>query len=300
MWPKFPVYIVSKWRAEYMITSKVLTEMWVDHFIIVEKQDLLPYQKAIEKWNLKATLIELDITYKEKYETCDDLGLTKSTWPWPARNFTWDDSIKKGFDYHWVMDDNIKDFRVIHKTERIKTNNPDFWAYMEDYICSYENIVMWWPNYTFFAVPHKTLNPFVANTRIYSCNFIRNNIKFRWRGRYNEDTILSLDILNSWLCTIQFNMFLQWKMGTQILKWWNTDEFYLAEWKRKDWERYADTWTLAKSEMLAKIFPKYCMVKYVYWRIHHYCNYNWFKKQKFIKKKDFKHREKTPIIFIKK
>ena len=39
----------------------------------------------------------------------------------------------------------------------------------------------------------------------------------RWRGRYNEDTILSLDILKDGLCTMQFNNLLQGKVNTQVL-----------------------------------------------------------------------------------
>ena len=43
------------------------------------------------------------------------------------------------------------------------------------------------------------------HSRIYSCNLIRTDIPYRWRGRYNEDTILSLDILRGGHCTLLFN-----------------------------------------------------------------------------------------------
>ena len=60
-------------------------------------------------------------------------------------------------------------------------------------------------------VPRKSadLPPFKANTRIYSCILIDNALPFRWRGRYNEDTDLSLRVLKAGLCTIQFNAFLR-------------------------------------------------------------------------------------------
>ena len=86
-YPQFPIYIPTKSRSQYMITSKVLTELGVKHFLIVEPDQVSDYEKSIRDMNLSAEIIELDLSYKEKYELCDDLGLSKSTGPGPARNF---------------------------------------------------------------------------------------------------------------------------------------------------------------------------------------------------------------------
>jgi len=159
---------------------------------------------------------------------------------------------------------------------------------MEDFALRYKNVSMAGPNYFFFA-PRKTQQPpFITNTRIYSCNLIRNDTGFRWRGRYNEDTIISLDMLTAGWCTIQFNAFLQDKMCTQVLKGGNTEEFYHAEGKVQDGERYADTGTLAKSQMLANVYPQYCKVVRKFSRIHHEVNYRPFKTQKLIRRDDIK------------
>ena len=91
--PQFPLYIPSKGRSEYMITSKVLTELGVAHYIVVEPQEVEKYQAAVKKMGLLTTVLELDMKYKETYELCDDLGLTKSTGPGPARNFAWSHSV---------------------------------------------------------------------------------------------------------------------------------------------------------------------------------------------------------------
>jgi hypothetical protein len=112
----------------------------------------------------------------------------------------------------------------------------------------------------------------MCNTRIYSCNFIKNDIPYRWRGRYNEDTILSLDILKDGFCTIQFNAFLQNKVRTSTLRGGNSGEFYDKE------------GTLPKSQMLADVYPQYAKVKWRFSRIHHYVDYTPFKKNKLIKK----------------
>lgn len=285
-YPQFPLYIPSKGRSEYMITSKALTAMGVRHFIVVEPEQVKDYERAVQVMGLLTNVLPLDMSYKNKYETCDKLGLTKSTGPGPARNFAWDHSISNGYAWHWVMDDNIKAFRRMTKLERVKCNHPGFWQAMEDFCLRYKNIAMAGPDYAMFAFAATKQPPFIVNTRIYSCNLIRNNTGFRWRGRYNEDTIMSLDMLTAGWCTVQFNAFLQEKMGTQVLKVGNTEEFYHSEGKVKSGEKYADTGTLAKSQMLANIYPEYCKVVRKFSRIHHQVNYRKFKTQKLIRRND--------------
>ena len=194
--------------------------------------------------------------------------------------------IKNWFEYHWVIDDNIVRFFRLNNNLKIPCNSSSLFRVMEDFVERYENVVMAWPNYFFFA-PRKTKQPpFVKNTRIYSCNLIRNDIKYRWRWRYNEDTILSIDILKAWYCTIQFNAFLQDKMATQVLKWWNSDEFYLKEWRKWEWQKYADTWTIAKSKMIVNVHPDISELVYKFSRIHHKVDYTIFKNIKLKKKQD--------------
>ena len=110
------------------------------------------------------------------------------------------------------------------------------------------------------------------NRQIYVSNLIRNDIPYKWRGRYNEDTILSLDILSDGFCTIQFNAFVQDKLTTQLIKGGNTGEFYAKE------------GTLPKSQMLADVYPEYSKVKWRFKRIHHYVDYSSFKRNKLIRK----------------
>jgi len=270
-----------------MVTSKVLTSLGVKHFIVVEAPDVPRYNEAIRKLGLLATVLELDMSYKEKYETCDSLGLTRSTGPGPARNFAWDHSIKQGHAWHWVMDDNIRSFRRLNKNERVIVNNPAIFRAMEDFVLRYKNIGMAGPNYYMFASPRTQKPPFVLNTRIYSCNLIRNDIPYRWRGRYNEDTILSLDMLTDGWCTVQFNAFLQQKMQTQALKGGNTTEFYHAEGKVKKGQKYADTGTINKSKMLVDVYPQLAKMVYKFSRWHHHVDYSPFKANKLVRREGF-------------
>ena len=66
------------------------------------------------------------------------------------------------------------------------------------------------------------------NSRCYSCNLILNDAPFRWRGRYNEDTILSLDMLHKRCCTILFYEWCMSKARTRTMKGGNTDSIYVT------------------------------------------------------------------------
>ena len=297
-YPQFPLYIPSKGRHEYMVTSKALSKMGVRHYVIAEPQEVDAYRRASS--GLLCDIVELDLSFKENYELCDSLGLSKSTGPGPARNFAWEHSKSLGFDWHWVMDDNLQYFARMTRNERIKTNSPAMWRAMEDFVLRYKNVGMAGPNYAMFAFGASKLPPFITNTRIYSCNLIRNDLIYRWRGRYNEDTILSLDMLKAGWCTIQFNAFLQGKMGTQVLKGGNTDEFYHAEGKVQQGQKYADTGTLAKSQMLVDVHPDLSRLVQKFSRWHHAVDYSVFKNQKLIKKDGLKLTGKPKDYGMKK
>ena len=179
------------------------------------------------------------------------------------------------------MDDNIKCFRRMTRNERIKVTSGAFWEAMEDFVLRYKNVAMAGPNYSMFAFGASKLPPFITNTRIYSCNLIRNDVPFRWRGRYNEDTILSLDMLKAGWCTVQFNAFLQEKIRTQTIGGGNTAEFYAKE------------GTFAKSKMQIDVHPDVSKMVWKFGRCHHHVDYTPFKKQKLIKKEGL---EIKPVV----
>lgn len=282
--PQHPMYIVSKGRSHHMMTSKALTKMGVHHFIVVEPQEVDAYRAAVETHMLKTTVLPLDMTYKQSYELCDCHGHTRSTGPGPARNFAWEHSITIGAKWHWVMDDNIRAFYRMNRNRHVKCLNPAFFRAMEDYAGRYANVAMVGPNYTIFAPRRQKCAPFFQNTRIYSCNLIRNDVPFRWRCRYNEDTILSIDMLKAGWCTIEFNAFLQAKLPTQVMDGGNTAEFYHREGGEIQ-GAYAVGGTVAKSRMLAKVHPDVAQVVWKFGRVHHSVNYRPFKKRPLVLRK---------------
>jgi hypothetical protein len=286
-YPQHPLYIVSKGRFQYMITSKVLTKMGVHHYIIVEPQEVKDYQEAINKMKLLATVVPLDMTMKEKYELCDEYGLSKPTGSGPARNFARVHSLANGHTHHWVMDDNIMFFCRLYYNKKIRVYSPAPFRAMEDFSKKYLNVAWSGPQYEFLAPKKAKLKPYILNTRIFSCNFINNSAPFPWRGRYNEDIITSIDILKAGWCTILFNVFLQGKMHTQRLKGGNTDELYHGGPKKG--EKYSKTGTIEKSKMLVRVHPDICKVVYRYNRVHHRADLSIFQKtNKLIKNPNWK------------
>lgn len=268
--PKHPLYIVSKGRAESRLTARALLAMGVEFNIVVERQERDEYAKAVGAHRV----LVLDPKYQDEYDTCDELGATKSKGPGAARNFAWDHAIANGHSWHWVMDDNIKRFFRFNKNLKVPCNSPAFWRAQEDFCERYENVLMGGPNYFMFVSRKSKVPPFVCNTRIYSCNLIRNNAAYRWRGRYNEDTDLSLRMLKDGHCTIQFNAFLQEKTTTQKLGGGNTAEFYASE------------GTGPKSAMQVKLHPDVSRVVHRFGRIHHYVDYRPFKNNKLVRRAD--------------
>ncbi len=215
--PVHPVYIISKGRWKSRLTSKALEALGVPYHIVVEPQEFEQYAAVIAP----AKILVLPFSH---------LGLGSI----PARNWVWEHAIARGAARHWILDDNIKNFFRFNRNNKIRVGDGTIFRAAEEFVERYENVALAGFNYYMF-LPRKngTYPPFKANTRIYSCILIDNALPLRWRGRYNEDTDLSLRVLKAGLCTIQFNAFLAEKMATMTMKGGNSDELYTGEGRLK-------------------------------------------------------------------
>ena len=283
---RFPLYIVSKGRYEHRerMTARALIAMGVPFRMVVEEQEHDHYAAAIPE----AQILVLPKRYQDEYDTFDTLGDSRSKGPGPARNFAWDDARENGHYWHWVMDDNINGFYRFQRNFKVRCQSPAWFQAQEDFVLRYSNVLMAGPNYFMFVCRKEghRIKPFTTNTRIYSCNLIRTGADYRWRGRYNEDTDLSLRMLKDGWCTILFNAFLQYKMPTQMYKGGNTTEFYDKEGTKVDGERYARDGTLAKSKMQVHMHPDVSKLVWRFGRVHHHVNYAPFRKNKLRRRAD--------------
>jgi len=261
---KYPIYVISKGRYDCCSTSKFLTQMEVKHYVVVEPQEYEIYNKNVS--NTYSKVMSMDLSYKDNYDTFDDLGTTKSTGPGAARNYCWEHSITKGYKWHWVFDDNATEgFHWLYQNSKIKCRTGTFFRVIEEFCDRYDNLAISGLNYSKFCKEVDKVPPFVKNTRIYSFLLIRNDIPYRWRGRYNEDTDLSLRVLKDGWCTVQFNSLLGGKATTQKVKGGNTEEFYIKE------------GTHLKSKMIQDMHPDLVTVVEKFNRCHHQVDYSVFK-----------------------
>jgi hypothetical protein len=254
---KYPVYIISKGRAEVGTTRKAFESMGMSYKIVIEPQEYSAYSEHINPDNI------LVLPFS-------NLGQGSI----PARNWVMEHSISIGAERHWIFDDNISRFCRLNKNRRIPVADGTIFRCMEDFTDRYENIALSGPNYRFFAPERSVKEPYILNWRVYSMILINNKIDHRWRGRYNEDTDLSLRLLKDGWCTIVFNAFLGDKLGTMIMKGGNTDHVYVDEDKRKKF-----------AESLRDQHPDVVKVIWRFDRWHHDVNYKPFKNNKLIKKK---------------
>ena len=265
--PRFPIYIVSKGRWERNPTSKILKKMNVPFFIIVENQEYENYLNLVDK---KQILI-LPQKYKDNYDRFWKNN-DKRTGSGAARNYAWEHSIENGYKWHWVLDDNIESFERYNNNKKIRVYDGSIFYVSEDFALRYENLAIAGLQYANF-MPHSEFRPpYRLNTRIYSCLLIRNDIPYRWRGIYNEDTDLCIRVLKDGWATVLFNAFLQGKRATGTVKGGNTKELY-------------QNGTSDKSKMLFDMHPDLVKMVTRFNRPHHFVNYKVFEKNKLIKKK---------------
>ena len=209
--PQFPIYIISKGRWESRQTVKAFEYLNVPFRIVVEPQEFEQYAAVIDP----KKILQLPFA---------NLGQGSI----PARNWVWEHAKKEGHEWHWILDDNIRGFYRLNKNLKTPISDGAIFKCAEDFTLRYQNIAQSGFNYDFF-IPDKHIYPaYYLNTRIYSCILLPSKLfpEYAWRGRYNEDTDLSLRFLKDGWCTVLFNAFLAKKAATMTLKGGNTDELY--------------------------------------------------------------------------
>lgn len=144
----------------------------------------------------------------------------------PARNWIKEHATNTEYKRHWQLDDNIRYFKRRWKAKRLYCDAGIALQIVEDFTDRYENIAISGLNYVMFVPDRRKHRPFVLNCRVYSCSLILNSLSYKWRGRYNEDADLCLQVLSGGWCTVLFNAFLACKLWTMQMSGGNTDELY--------------------------------------------------------------------------
>ncbi|MGH2362107.1 MAG: hypothetical protein ACRDGM_16395, partial [bacterium] len=253
---RYPIYIISKGRWQKRLTATALEKLGLDYRLVVEPQELVQYTGAGADPSKIFTL------------PFSNLGEGSI----PARNWVWEHALAGGADRHWILDDNLDGFYRLN--QNLKTKVVDFnpFEIAEDFVDRYENVALAGLQYEFFADRRSVHPPFLLNTRIYSCILIKNDLPYRWRGRYNEDTDLSIRALKDGWCTVLFNAVLAKKMPTMSMAGGNTDELYGGDGR------------LLMAESLMAQHPDIVSVTRKWGRWQHQVDYSRFKKNTLIRR----------------
>lgn len=249
--PQYPIYVISKGRSESRLTARHLEKIGVPYRIVIEPQERDDYACVIDPKRI------LVLPFS-------DLGQGSI----PARNWVWEHAITEGHERHWILDDNIAGFFRLNKNMKIPVSDGAIFKAAEEFVDRYENVGISGFQYFKFASRKAVLPPFVLNTRIYSCILIQNDIPYRWRGRYNEDTDLSIRALKDGWCTVLFNAFLCDKTTTMRMGGGNTDELYV------------DDGRLQMAESLVAQHPDIVKLTEKWGRPQHHVDYSVFAKNK--------------------
>lgn len=257
--PRYPLFVISKGRADTRMTARSLERAGVPYRIVVEPQELAQYAAVIDQKKILVTPFS-------------NLGQGSI----PVRNFVWQTAVDEGFGRHWVIDDNIDGLWRLHNNLKLRVETSATLRAIEDWSDRYENIGLSGPNYFMFASRKTAMPPLTLNTRVYSCILVNHSLDGvlteRWRGRYNEDTDLSLRALKTGWCTALFNAFLILKQTTMTMKGGNTDELYKDDGRR------------AMADSLVAQHPDVTTVTWKWGRWQHSVNYEPFKRNKLVPK----------------
>lgn len=253
--PAYPVYIVSKGRWETRMTAKALEAIGVPFRIVVEPQERDAYAAVIDQRKI------LVLPFS-------NLGQGSI----PARNWIWEHALSERSGRHWILDDNISMFLRMNRNSKAPVASGAIFRAAERFVDRYENVALAGFNYDTFARRRMAVPPFYLNTRIYSCILIDNHLQMRWRGRYNEDTDLSLRALKDGRCTILFNAFQAKKTATMSMSGGNTDQLYAGDGRKQ------------MAESLREQHPDVVQVTWRWGRWQHVVDYRGFKRNELKRK----------------
>lgn len=214
--PRYPVYIPSKGRHDICWTAGFLSKDGVPFYLVVEPQEQEEYAR---RFGSERVLVL----------PFSNLGQGSI----PARNWIKEHATAAGHERHWQLDDNIAYMGRRWKGRRVPCNSGVALAAVEDFVDRYENVAVAGLNYEMFLINGVAYPPFYLNGRVYSCSLVLNSIPHKWRGRYNEDTDLCLQVLADGWCTVLVNVFYVWKKWTMQLKGGNATELYKGDGRLK-------------------------------------------------------------------
>lgn len=249
MQPSHPIYIPSKGRANKQDTARCFDKDGVNYRVVVEPQEADDYANVVGRDRL--------------------LVLPKSNQGIVyVRNWIKQHSIGEGHAWHWQIDDDILMFGRRYKHERMYCNAGDAMKLCEGFVDRYENVKLFSLNHIGFIGQAVRIPPFYRNTRCYTAVCHSNDLPCEYRGPFNDDTDMTLQVLARGFCTIMFNAFF---MQTGDTVDGGTDRKASGGMTGL----YHDDGRLQMARCLERRWPHVVEVRRKFGRPQHFIKYNW-------------------------
>ena len=194
--PRYPVYVLSKGRADRCLTATFLRDAGIHFWLVVEPQEADAYANSFGR----SCVIELPFR---------DRGSVV-----PARNFV--KRHAKGLGKrHWQLDDNIRGIRTWRGDSRVRCSQPGgALKEVEDFVDRWKNVAI----AGFRSMAYADANRAHAVNRQVYCAVLVENDALEWRGMRSEDTDYSLQVLAGGRCTVLWCKHMIEKAATQSMK----------------------------------------------------------------------------------
>lgn len=221
---KYPIYVLSLGRYSDLsfpdATCMTLEEMGLEYTLVLMTREVENYRETLKRYNCKycVNIIHLE----------DNHGLGGT----PQRNLAWDDSKKRGFSKHWILDDNIHGYFWFNRRQKIQIKSGVVFRNVEDFVDNLnEKVGLAAHAYRYDTRGTEMRNPIIVNGKTFSSILVNHNLldkcKIKWRLKYNEDIDLGLQVLSNGFMTIGYETFLSGKKATKDNREGGNRDIYL-------------------------------------------------------------------------
>lgn len=260
-----PLYILSLGRYKYNDTYKSLKNMGCKNIkVFVEPCEYKLYNKTIPHNEL--------VKLPKDYHLLKEGGKH-------VRNYIhiYSKLYNRDKKKYWLLDDNIDGFYFFQDNIKYECLSGFCFYYVEKFMNKWKNSYLGGMGYSSDICEIEKSKPcIVKNSKVYSCFLISNDITNiiigeLWKGKYNEDIILCIELLQKGYPTFTTNQFLCNKLSTGNRKGGNQVNLY----KAKD----EKSWDYRKTDYLLKFFPLLTKCGYMKFSdrrgktYHHYINW---------------------------
>lgn len=224
----FPVYVLSAGRAMTATTPILLRLAGVKFYVMTKPSESELYARKFPYAHI------LELPDETPGNAFSRMNIQKH-------------SESLGAEYHWQIDDNIRDFQIRRNGRNVTTSARILLSEIEEYVSRFTNIGMAGPSYSVWAFGSDGKDPVSVNRQSSSCMMVRNGTGCYFRGKACVDTDLHMQMLTPGeLCTLRFNRLLIDKMSTGTLKGGCTDSDYVNAGRAQACLEFVERWPAFK------------------------------------------------------